>query len=117
MTPISAAKAKELLDAATDGPWRMQTAACDHDDADEHTAIKGGGHLVAACVEDINDAALMTAAPDLAATVVALEAERDEAQKNYQWMVDHAANQKLDGYRELGEKVARAEAEAKDGEK
>ena len=78
MTPISAAKAKELLDAATPGPWRMQTAACDHGDADEHTAIKGGGALVVACVEDTN-AALIAAAPDLAATVVALEAERDAA--------------------------------------
>lgn len=38
-----------------------------------------------------------------------LEAERDEAQKNYQWMVNNAAKTKLDGYRELGQKAADAE--------
>ena len=37
--------------------------------------------------------------------------ERDEARANYQWMVEHAADQKLDGYRELGAKAAKAEEE------
>jgi chromosome segregation ATPase len=52
--------------------------------------------------------------------VVALEAElaearreRDEARKNYQFMVNRAADEKLDGYRELGARVAAAE-EARD---
>jgi hypothetical protein len=40
--------------AATPGPWRLQTAACDHPDADNHSAIKGDGALVVACVEDAN---------------------------------------------------------------
>jgi hypothetical protein len=35
--------------------------------------------------------------------------ERDEAQANYQWMVNHVADTKLAGYRELGEKIANAE--------
>jgi len=38
-----------------------------------------------------------------------LAAERDEAQKNYKFMVDRAINEKLDGYRELGRKAADAE--------
>lgn len=35
--------------------------------------------------------------------------ERDEAQANYQFMVQRAADEKLDGYRELGARVAKAE--------
>ena len=46
---------------------------------------------------------------DQAARIKQLEAERNEAQKNYQWMVDNAAKTKLDGYRELGQKAADAE--------
>jgi len=45
------------------------------------------------------------------ATIAELERERDEARKNYQWMVEHAADNKLDGYRELGQRVANAERE------
>lgn len=37
--------------------------------------------------------------------------ERDKAQKNYQWMVDNAIANKLDGYRELGAKCAKLEEE------
>jgi hypothetical protein len=43
-----------------------------------------------------------------------LEAERDEAQKNYQFMVNRAADEKLDGYRELGARAAAAENAADD---
>lgn len=43
--------------------------------------------------------------------VPALRRQRDEAREKYQWMVDHAADQKLDGYRELGACAAKAEAE------
>lgn len=39
------------------------------------------------------------------------EKERDEALAKYRFMVDRAANEKLDGYRELGEKAAHAERE------
>ena len=38
--------------------------------------------------------------------------ERDEARANYQFMVDRAANEKLDGYRELGARAAAAENQA-----
>lgn len=37
--------------------------------------------------------------------------ERDEARRNYQFMVARAADEKLDGYRELGERAAKAENE------
>ncbi len=40
-----------------------------------------------------------------------LRAQRDKAQANYQFMVDRAANEKLDGYRELGAKCAELERE------
>jgi hypothetical protein len=38
-----------------------------------------------------------------------VEKERDKAQKNYQFMVERACDEKLDGYRELGAKAAAAE--------
>ena len=40
-----------------------------------------------------------------------VEQERDEARANYQFMVERAADQKLDGYRELGARAAAAENE------
>lgn len=40
--------------------------------------------------------------------------ERDEAQANYRFMVERAANEKLDGYRELGARAAAAENERDD---
>jgi len=40
-----------------------------------------------------------------------LRAERDEAQANYRFMVERAADQRLDGYRELGARAAAAENE------
>lgn len=73
---VSAEEARGLLEGATPGPWRSQIAACDHGDAEEHAAIKGGGSLVVTCVGD-QDAGLIAAAPDLAATVIALSEERD----------------------------------------
>lgn len=39
-----------------------------------------------------------------------LTAERDAALRNYQWMVERAADERLDGYRDLGAKAAAAEA-------
>lgn len=38
-------------------------------------------------------------------------AERDEALAKYQFMVDRAADEKLDGYRELAARIAAAENE------
>ncbi len=40
-----------------------------------------------------------------------LARERDEARANYQWMVERAADRKIDGYRELGQRAADAENE------
>lgn len=39
------------------------------------------------------------------------ERERDEARANYQFMVERAADEKLDGYRELASRLADMEAE------
>ena len=41
--------------------------------------------------------------------VVALAAQRDEARANYQFMVERAADTRLDGYRELAARAAAAE--------
>jgi len=43
-----------------------------------------------------------------------LTKERDEARANYAFMVERAANEKLDGYRELGARAAAAENERDD---
>ena len=48
---------------------------------------------------------------DLAASVVALHARAEQAEANYRWMVERAADQRLDGYRELGARCAALEAE------
>lgn len=45
------------------------------------------------------------------AEIERLTAERDEARANYQFMVNRAADEKLDGYRELGKRAADAENE------
>lgn len=37
--------------------------------------------------------------------------ERDEARANYQWMVNRACDEKLEGYRELAAKCAQLEEE------
>lgn len=47
----------------------------------------------------------------LRARVAELEAECDRARANYQFMVERAADEKLDGYRELGARAAAAENE------
>ena len=48
----------------------------------------------------------------LLAKLAECERERDVARANYQFMVDRAANEKLDGYRELGQRAADAENRA-----
>ncbi len=45
------------------------------------------------------------------AEVEALTSERDTAQANYRFMVERAADEKLDGYRELAAQLAEKEAE------
>jgi len=46
---------------------------------------------------------------EVVAELAAAREERDEAQRNYAFMVERAANEKLDGYRELGARAAAAE--------
>jgi len=46
------------------------------------------------------------------ACIATTERERDEARANYAFMVKRAADQKLDGYRELGARAAAAEERA-----
>lgn len=46
---------------------------------------------------------------NLQARCLAETARADEAEKNYRFMVERAADQKLDGYRELGSRAAAAE--------
>jgi hypothetical protein len=43
------------------------------------------------------------------------KARADKAEANYRWMVERAADQRLDGYRELGAKCAALEAERDEG--
>jgi len=45
----------------------------------------------------------------LSAKLEAAETRAKEAEKNYRWMVERAADEKLDGYRELGARAAEAE--------
>lgn len=47
---------------------------------------------------------------ELRAAYDAALARAEAAEKNYRWMVERAADQKLDGYRELGAKAAAAES-------
>jgi hypothetical protein len=69
--------AQRMIEDCTPGPWRVQVAACDHEDAAEHAAIKGGGFLVVTCVGE-QDAEIIAAAPDLAYSLVMAEGEADE---------------------------------------
>jgi uncharacterized coiled-coil DUF342 family protein len=48
---------------------------------------------------------------DLTRKLTEASRERDEAQANYRFMVERAADQRLDGYRELGQRAATAENE------
>jgi hypothetical protein len=50
-----------------------------------------------------------------AAVLAALETG-EKAEANYQWMVEHAADNKLDGYRELASKCAELEERAEKAE-
>jgi hypothetical protein len=46
---------------------------------------------------------------DHARDKIKLKAERDDFEKKYLWMCNNAANEKLDGYRKLGQRAADAE--------
>jgi hypothetical protein len=78
MTEEQLAEIEAALAVARPGPWRRQVAACQHEDQDEHSAIKGGGYLVVDCVEDVADADLIAQAPAWLAALVA-EVRRHKA--------------------------------------
>jgi len=54
---------------------------------------------------------------DLVSRAEKAERERDKARANYAFMVERAADQKLDGYRELGARAAAAEERAEKAER
>lgn len=83
MTNDALMEIEARLASATIGPWRTQIAACDHVDAEDHSALKGGdGALVSGCIEWEPDATYIAHArediPALIAEVRRLRAERDE---------------------------------------
>ena len=102
-------------------PWKRDTLArvpvpVRYQDLD-------GRALAARCAEDwaiaaeepIDPQSFMTTALRIRdgarAACKRLRGERDDARGHYRWMVEHAADQKLDGYRELGARAAAAENE------
>jgi chromosome segregation ATPase len=68
--------------------------------------------LCAACIDSVGDGSDELAS--LRAENARLRGERDGALANYRFMVERAADQKLDGYRELGARAAAAENELDD---
>jgi len=92
---VNAAEAKQLLDAATPGPWDLVTCGFRGRSVGYTVSQQSSGRDIfegpegeqAIC--DAGDAALIAAAPDLAATVIELEAEverlRSEAADRYNW--------------------------------
>lgn len=93
----TAADAQEGMVAAKDKMWMAQDQI--------HEAVARAKQA-----EATRDGA-QKAASDAVDRARIAEKERDEALAKYQFMVNRAANEKLDGYRELGEKAAHAERE------
>jgi hypothetical protein len=131
---ILASEAQELLSWATPGPWEIREkpwqneVSIDTNQWEPRLQYRGWeGFISVYGCDDLPhlgrtvaraNAALVAAAPDLAATVVALyakveeeKARADKAEANYRWMVERAADQRLDGYRELAAKCAALEAQ------
>jgi len=71
------------------------------------------GEGVRACKRQVKFAlsGVRVSPEQIADALVTVTRERDEARANYRWMVEHAADQKLDGYRELGARAVQAENE------
>ncbi len=84
---------RKLLEAISESPY----ARCAHD-------------VLADALRKVDALASPEENPG-ALRILSLVEERDEARGKYQWMVEHAADQKLDGYRELGARAAKAEEE------
>jgi hypothetical protein len=86
----------------TDAPGEFEFAA-----KDTRPNVLADAAFIAAARTDVP--ALVALVRELLARLLAVEAERDEARANYQFMVERAADQRLDGYRELGARAAAAE--------
>jgi hypothetical protein len=109
---------------ATPGPWRVK----DQDPKQIHRGTVQvqedgrGVEVIAECYcgayegHGLRNAELIARAPeDLQALIDEVRALRERAEKaeaNYAFMVERAANQHLEGYRELGARAASAENEA-----
>jgi len=81
-TIISAAEALALIEAATPGPWHVgRSALCDCLRQCANVYADQGEDVTRPCRSEVSDgdAPLLAAAPDLAATVVALHAEVERA--------------------------------------
>jgi len=75
MANITAQRARELVEAATPGPWTSRVRdSIRYVDAPRYG---GGANTVCEAFSRGADASPAAAAPDLARTVIALEAERD----------------------------------------
>lgn len=106
--------------AAEPGPWSIQRLQLRELATKRPFWVFGGGPDKRGCGfafgDDDGNARFIAAAredvPALVALVRSLLAERDEARANYQFMVERAADAKLDGYRELGARAAAAENRA-----
>lgn len=112
------------LARATPGPWLVK----DQDPKQIHRGTVQvqedgrGVEVIAECYcgayegHGLRNAELIARAPeDLQALIDEVRALRERAEKaeaNYAFMVERAANQHLDGYRELGARAAAAENEA-----
>ena len=112
------------LARATPGPWLVK----DQDPKQIHRGTVQvqedgrGVEVIAECYcgaydgHGLRNAELIARAPeDLQALIDEVRALRERAEKaeaNYAFMVERAANQRLDGYRELGARAAAAENEA-----
>lgn len=77
----------------------------------EPDSIQWPDNTVSRRVRLVEAAPLEAEIARLTAELARVLAERDEARRNYAFMVERAADEKLDGYRELGARVARAEQE------
>ena len=106
MTRVHTERVRELLAAATPGPW-----TCEPVGYGQHAVIPDARHEI--FVEVAGDAALIAAAPDLAAQALSLadalataERERDAARAS----ADRSAQAAVDAARELGHAAAQADA-------
>lgn len=126
---VSRAEKAERFVATADSEWKARAEKAEREFADrlDHltAAVKRGDVLQARVTElEKRLAASRAIVDDLKSTIRREEVrgdtairERDEARANYAFMVKRAADQKLDGYRELGARAAAAEERAEKAER